>query len=224
MDNCKIFAPIENYIYLYHTKTFIVIPVYPESVTDTSVANFSTTTPLARSSPIFSYTNSGPRTIGLNLKLHREAMAMVNQNVSNVKLDIGDDYIDTFVKQIQAVSYPVYASSSKMVDPPLVALRIGNEIFIKGVVNGGCIVTYETPILKGDKYAQVSVSFTISEVEPYDAETIAEIGSYRGIDTSLERNLWSTRKGLMNSNGTGKLNIGIDKVVPYNTNLNGRVR
>lgn len=211
MDNCKIFAPIENYIYLYHTKTFIVIPVYPESVGDTSVANFNQTSPLARSAPIFSYMNSGPRTVGLNLKLHREAMTMVNRDVSNVKLDIGDDYVDTLIKQIQAVAVPVYASSSKMVDPPLVALRIGNEIFIKGVVTGGCNITYEAPILKGDKYAQVNVQFSISEVEPYDAETVQEIGSYRGVDTTLERNLWSTRKQVQVGSGKG---LWIDKVIP----------
>lgn len=217
MDNCKIFAPIENYLYLYHTKQFIVIPTYPESVGDTSVAQFNQTMPLARSAPIFSYMNSGPRTVNLSLKLHREAMAMVNRDVSNVKLDIGDDYVDTLIKQIQAVAYPVYASSSKMVDPPLVALRIGNEIFIKGVVTSGCNVTYELPILKGDKYAQVSVQFSISEVEPYDAETVAEIGSYRGVDTTLERNLWSTRKTTGNANGKG-VKLWIDKVVP---NLRG---
>lgn len=213
-DNCKIFAPIENYIYLYHTKQFIVIPVYPESINDQMAAQFNTTMPLARSAPIFSYMNSGPRTVGLNLKLHREAMAMVNRDVSNVKLDIGDDYVDTFIKQIQAVSVPMYASSSKMVDPPLVALRIGNEIFIKGVVTSGCNVTYELPILKGDKYAQVSVSFTISEVEPYDAETVAELGSYRGIDTTLERNLWSTRGTSNKTNGFSFSMPKIDKIVP----------
>lgn len=210
MDNCKIFAPIENYIYLYHTKTFIILPVYPDGIGDASIANFNTTTPLARSAPIYSYMNSGPRTVTINLKLHREMMAMVNRDVSNVKLDVGDDYVDTLAKQIQAVAYPVYSSSSKMVDPPLVALRIGNEIFIKGVVNSGCNVTYELPILKGDKYAQVSIQFSILEVEPYDAETIQEIGSYRGVDTTLERNLWSTRK--QTGAGAGK-GIWIDKVV-----------
>lgn len=211
MDNCKIFAPIENYIYLYHIKQFIVIPVYPESITDSMQPQFNTTTPLARSAPIYSYSSSGPRTVGITLKLHREMMAMVNRNLSNIKLDLGDDYVDTLVKQIQACSVPMYASSQKMVDPPLVALRIGNEIFIKGVVTSGVSITYETPILQGDKYAQATISFTVSEVEPFDAETVAETGSYRGIDTTLERNLWSTRKQMKIGSPS---NIWIDKVFP----------
>lgn len=210
MDNCKIFSPIENYLYLYHIKQFIVIPVYPESITDSMQPQFNQTSPLARSAPIFSYSSSGPRTVGLTLKLHREMMAMVNRNQSNIKLDIGDDYVDTLVKQIQACSVPMYASSQKMVDPPLVALRIGNEIFIKGVVTSGVSVTYETPILKGDKYAQVTISFTIAETEPFDAETVAETGSYRGIDTTLERNLWSTRKQMQFGSPNS---IWIDKVL-----------
>ena len=138
-------------------------------------------------------------------------MAMVNRNLSNIKLDLGDDYVDTLVKQIQACSVPMYASSQKMVDPPLVALRIGNEIFIKGVVTSGVSITYETPILQGDKYAQATISFTVSEVEPFDAETVAETGSYRGIDTTLERNLWSTRKQMKIGNPS---NLWIDKVIP----------
>jgi len=31
------------------------------------------------------------------------------------------------------------------------------------------------------KYACVSVTFTISEVEPYDAESVATVGSFRGL-------------------------------------------
>lgn len=193
MDNCKIFSPIENYIYLYHIKQFVIIPVYPESVSDSMSASFSQTQPPARSAPIFSYSNSGPRQVQISLKLHREMMAMINRDNSTLKLKVGDDYVDTLVKQLQAVSVPAYDASSKMVDPPLVAVRIGNEIFIKGVVLSGLSVTYETPILTGDKYAQVTVSFTVAEVDPYDAETVASVGSYRGIDTTLERNLWSTR-------------------------------
>jgi hypothetical protein len=34
-----------------------------------------------------------------------------------------------------------------MVNPPMVAVRFGNEIFIKGVVTGGVTVTSQLPLL-----------------------------------------------------------------------------
>ena len=77
-----------------------------------------------------------------------------------------------------------------MVDPPMVAVRFGNDVFIKGVVDGSVSVTYNLPLLDNNKYADVMVSFTVKEVEPYDAQTVLTAGSFRGIDTTLERNFW----------------------------------
>ena len=77
---------------------------------------------------------------------------------------------------------PNYAASQKMVDPPLVACRIGNEVFIKGIINGPVSIGYSGPILSGkydDKYAVCNVGFTITEVDPYDAQTVMGIGSFR---------------------------------------------
>ena len=79
-----------------------------------------------------------------------------------------------------------------MVDPPLIAIRFGNEIFCKGVVNGTVDVTYDLPVLQNGKYAQVSLNFTVTEIEPYDAETVLKVGSWRGLDQSLERRIWKS--------------------------------
>ena len=75
---------------------------------------------------------------------------------------------------------PKYNITNKAVEPPLVALRIGKQLFVKGVVTSGIALTYSKPILDDDKYAQISLSITISEVDPYDATTIFTNGSYRG--------------------------------------------
>ena len=83
------FKLIENYIYLYHTKTFIVIPVYPESISDTMGATFNQSTPLTRSAPIFSYSHSGPRTVRLDFTLHRDMMQEVNWGKSNAVVNYG---------------------------------------------------------------------------------------------------------------------------------------
>ena len=104
---------ISNYIYLYHTKTFVIIPTYPEQISDTMQASFASTTPLSRSAPIFSYSNSGPRSFQITLSLHRDLMDDVNYKVSNMTVPMGDDYIDVLIRQMQAAVVPRYAASEK---------------------------------------------------------------------------------------------------------------
>lgn len=181
---------IDNYIYLYHTDTLIIVPEYADSINDTMQVSFSSTTPLARSAPIFSFDSSGPRSIQVTFKLHREMMQEINIKNTKTRETLEEDYVDIMIRQIQAAALPAYAVSQKMVNPPLVALRLGNDIFIKGVVTGGVSVSYEYPILANGKYACVSMGFTIAEVDPYDAQTVLEQGSFRGLTTSLERRVW----------------------------------
>ena len=196
------FNMIENYIYLYHTNTWIIIPTYPESITDSMNVDFSSTTPLARSAPIYSFRSSGPRSIQVALSLHRDLMNQVNYKNSNVNLQLDDDYVDTLVNEIQAIALPEYRASSKMVDPPLIAIRFGNDIYCKGVVTGSVSVTKSLPILRNNKYSVVGINFNVSEVDPYDASTVMKMGSLRGLNTTLERNLWKM------SNTTGSVVAG----------------
>lgn len=189
----RAFNLIENYIYLYHIDKFILLPSYPDSIQDNLSSTFAQSTPLARSAPIYSYSYSGPRTIQISLSLHRDMMTQINYGASNINLseiELGDDYVDTMIKQLQAVTLPKYSVGQKMVDPPLVALRLGNEVYIKGVVTGGISVNYKTPILENNKYAVVEISFTISEVDPYDADSIQSVGSFRGLNKTLERRIY----------------------------------
>lgn len=186
----RIFTMLDNYIYLYHTDTFIIIPAYPQQFTDTIAVEFNTETPLMRSAPIFSYSHSGPRELDVNIEMHREMMYQINYGVSNANVELHDDYVDELIRQIQAVALPSYSTSSKMIDPPMVAVRFGNDIFCKGVVTGNVSVSYDLPVLPNGKYARVSLQFHMAEVDPYDAATVQQVGSFRGLDTSLERRLW----------------------------------
>lgn len=189
-----IFTMIENYIYLHHTDTWIILPVYPETLSDTLQAEFSKTTPLLRTAPIWSYASSGPRSVRLTLPLHRDMMSQINYQKSNVKLSLTDDYVDIMIKQLQAIALPRYSASSKMVDPPMISVRIGNELFIKGIVDGGVSIDYGLPILENMKYALATVSFTVSEVDPYDANQVMRDGSMRGLNTTLERKLYKSSR------------------------------
>lgn len=190
MTDYKIFNMPDNYIYLYHIKQFVVIPTFPDTLTDSIGVNFNKSTPMSRSAPIYSYSDSGPRSIRVQLELHRDMMTQINKGTSNLTLDIGDDYVDTIIKCLQAAALPAYGASNKLVDPPMVAVRFGNDIFIKGIVNGSVDVTYDLPILDNNKYAKVSISFIVEEVDPYDAQQVMQSGSFRGLDTTLERNIW----------------------------------
>ena len=76
-----------------------------------------------------------------------------------------------------------------MVNPPIVAMRLGRDIFIKGVVEGSVGLTYKFPILENGKYALISLNFAVAEVDPYDAWDAANYGSYRGLDRTLEQRM-----------------------------------
>ena len=191
---------ISSYLYLYHLDKFVVLPDYPESITDTLQSKFTETNALARTAPVFSYQNSGPRNVSsVSLKLHRDMMEGLNKDVSNLKENVavdlsGKDYVDLLIKYLQAAALPKYneySSGSKTVIPPMVALRFGNDIFIKGVINSAIQITYEKPILYNDKYAIVTVGFNISEVDPYDAETVLQQGSFRGFTRAFKDGIYS---------------------------------
>ena len=183
------------YIYLYHTDEYFILPQYPESIDDSLGSTFSKTTALSRTAPVYAYSNSGPRSFTVSLNLHRDMMNDVNSRGSNVRIkndnnniitNITDDYIDILIKKLQAIVLPKYSASSKEVDPPRVAIRLGEDIFIKGVVNGGIRVNYKLPLLSNNKYAQVSISFTVDETTPYDATSVGKLGSFRGLTAGLK--------------------------------------
>lgn len=192
----KVFNMIDNYIYLYHTETLIAIPTYPESIADTMSINFSPTTPLSSSAPIYSFSSAGPRSFAVSLNLHRDMMNEINTQYSRLNVtDLqSEDYIDILIKQLQASVLPKYAAQEKMVDPPIIAVRFGNDIFCKGVITGGLTTTYSGPILVTDKYAQVNIDFTINEIDPYDAESVMQVGGFRGLSTDLQGILWKPYK------------------------------
>ena len=190
---------LDNYIYFYHLPEgdnpndigqYAILPTYPESFTDRLNSTFASEQILARSAPIFAYSYSGPRDVTISLKLHRDLMQQINLGVSNMNVELGDDYVTTLINKLQAVALPKYDYGNKMINPPMVAVKFGEEIFIKGVVSGGITTTSQLPLLANGKYAQVEVGFTVSEVDPYDAETVVNYGQLRGISRTLERNLY----------------------------------
>ena len=193
MANDDIFGRIlpDCYIYISHLdlledRKYWMLPGYPNDVTDSMSSNFSSTTALGRSATVYTFSNSGPRTVTINLEFHRD---MFDDMPSNVVPNDDEDKAESFIHAIQAIAVPKYNLSNKAIEPPLVAIRLGREVFIKGIVSGGVSVSYSKPILVNEKYAVIKISFTVTEVDPYDATTVFKNGSFRGLTATLRKNM-----------------------------------
>jgi hypothetical protein len=196
-----------NYIYISHLHEdfqYWRLPTEPDSISDNLGSSFTPNTALGRSAPIFTYNNSGPRNVQVTLDLHRDMMDDINMDNVSPKFTFkggngkeyttnyfveGEDYVDSLIRALQAIALPRYTEQNNIVEPPIVALRFGNEIFIRGVVDSGINVTYKKPILSNDKFAQVSISFDIKEIDPYDAPTIFTNGSFRGLVATMKKGM-----------------------------------
>ena len=194
MATKKPFASVleDNYIYISHLDEgfqFWKLPTWPDTVTDTMTSSFQATNALGRTAPVYTFSNAGPRTVQIAIPLHRDIMDEVNIGISNVKLGDGEDYVDNLLKALQAIAVPKYNLQNKAVEPPLIAIRLSNEIFIKGVVTSGIGITYSKPILSNGKYARADLNITVSEVDPYDATSVFENGGFRGVVQSLKKGM-----------------------------------
>lgn len=183
---------VQNYIYLHHLDKYVYIPTWPDTVKDDLQSTFKQTEALARTAPVFTYSNSGPRQITVQFDLHREMVDEINTNNAAVRPEYGDDYVDYLIKALQSAALPKYTSDTKFLEPPMVSMRLSNEIFIKGVISGSVSVSYSKPLIIKDgkeKYAQVAIGFTMYEVTPYDAETVYEQGSFRGYCAAASKDI-----------------------------------
>jgi hypothetical protein len=177
------------YLYISHLDEgfqYWQLPGYPEKITDQMNSSFMENSALGRSAPVYTFSNSGPRSINISLAFHRD---MFEEMPSNVTPRDGEDKAESFIHAIQAIAVPRYNLTNKAIEPPLVAIRLGREVFIKGIVSGGVSVTYGKPILSNEKYAVVEISFTVSEVDPYDATTVFQNGSFRGLTATLRQGM-----------------------------------
>lgn len=175
------------YIYISHLdlpeeQKYWQLPAYPETVSDQMGSTFSETTALGRSAPVYTFSSAGPRTVNFTLRFHRD---MFEDMVTNVVPKDGEDRAESFIHALQAIAVPKYNLSNKAIEPPLIAVRLGREVFIKGVVTSSISVTYGKPILVNEKYATMEISFTVSEVDPYDSSTVFQNGSFRGLTATM---------------------------------------
>lgn len=188
---------VKNYIYISHLDNdpsmkleagqpkFWKLPCCPEKISDSMTSTFNETNALGRSAPVYTYSHSGPRKVQISLKFRIDMFEDENEDNPAATTNPGEYKLDGLVHALQAISLPKYDMTNKAVEPPLVALRLSNEIFIKGVVTSAIGIEYELPIIYGDRYAQVALSLEVTEVDPYDAQTVFKNGSFRGVVKTL---------------------------------------
>lgn len=182
----------DSYLYISHLDEglqYWKLYFWPDEVSDSMQSTFVDTQALGRTAPVYTFSSAGPRTVQISIKLHRDLMDDINLSGSNVKLKDGEDYLDSMLNALQAIALPKYSWETKAVEPPLIALRLGNEIFVKGVLLNGINITYGKPILSNGKYARADLSLQIAEVDPYDSETVFKNGGFRGVVQSLRDNM-----------------------------------
>ena len=203
-------CPTDNYVILHHIGKVLLIPVDPDAISDSMGASFAESSPLSRSAPIYSYQNSGPRSVQVTFTIHRDLMRECNPEFS---ID-GQDPVDFLVDNLDALVLPDYDAASKIVNPPLVSLKIRDEVYIKGVVAGSVGLTYNLPLLNyggSYKYAMVTISFGINEVTPFSASILPSVGGkFRNGSPVSNSSIDSNRTALQR--GTSVLTGGVYSV------------
>lgn len=188
--------PEENYIYFHHTGLGIIIPVDPDAISDSTSASFPSSTPLSRSAPIYSYQNSGPRSVGVNFTVHRDLCNEYN--------NLSQDAVDLLINNLDQAVLPDYNSAGKIVNPPVVSLKLRDDIFIKGIVTT-MSHTFSLPIINyngKNKYAVVGFNFSVQEVTPYSASILPRIGQYRNVSGIITGSTGTANTGNAD-NGSG---------------------
>lgn len=144
------------YMYVYYNKEYFStrLPVYPESISDNTSANWSDQTIVGRSSPISAFSSTSDRQISFSFTLHRE-MEVFGSSAVHYRS------IDDIIAVLRSSVYPKYYSAGLL--PPITMFRFGN-FYAKGKVTSVGF-QWKPPIINGNyQLCEVSVSMNCSAV------------------------------------------------------------
>ena len=130
-------------------------PVYPEEMTNGSIANYTTMPEIIyQYEPWQLYTSSGPRTATYNFTFHRDMWTG----------DHRDGKANELIRFCMANCYPEYNGSA--VNTSYASLYMNGELLIRGVITD-VQVNWSGPLGLDDFYLVCRLSLTIIEVSPY---------------------------------------------------------
>ena len=149
--------------YIIVGGTGIAFPCYPDSVSDSNQASYSSVSILGRSEPFQYYTGSGPRTVSTAFQFHTDMCGNVN-------------YVYRIADIIESACYPRYGSA---IAATRCHLHIAGNISITGIISS-VNTQYSGPIID-NKYAVIDLSFSVTEVtgNPPSQPQIAASGGRR---------------------------------------------
>lgn len=170
---------IESWIYIYHLDKFFNLPVTPENLPNSYSVKFSLEDIMNRTAPKASYSGSGPRTLQVNLNIHSQMFALDNPDSPSLTKDL--------IKALEACAYPNYDKEKSKIVPPSVLIKFGNASTIRGIINSNISVNFSGPWLKDGTMAMAAINFTVTELDQYGANFIAQFGSNIPIPTDFNR-------------------------------------
>lgn len=137
------------------TNNTMSFDVTPDEFTDSNSSGFDNENIRGRSTPIWGYNSSGPRTASLNLNLYDDYLYYGIQNT---------------VRFLRALEYPSYTQG--IVTPPSAHMRYG-DMFAAKVIVTQVDITWSGPYKSGHNInAQASLSFTEVVDTPYSVGQI----------------------------------------------------
>ena len=140
------------------------LPCYPDSISDSTQAQWNSTSILSRSVPLTSYMSTGFRNIGFNIKMHRE-------------LENGKDSIEKVLTMLKKTVYPKYLNN--VCYPPQVQFVFG-AFGVYGYVSS-VSHNWQKPIING-KYQVCDVSIQITGIpSSYYLVSASESSVFGGI-------------------------------------------
>lgn len=153
-------------LYSSLAKKSMDFPVYPESVDDGVVANYTTMPDmLYQYEPWQMYTSSGPRTNTYEFDMHRDMWTG----------DHRDGRCNELIRFCEANCYPMFNGSA--VNTSIVTLYVKGSVLISGVLTD-VTVNWDGPIGQDGWYLHCKLKLTITEIsqKPLDFNTVLNKG------------------------------------------------
>lgn len=161
------------------------LPVFPNEVSNSVRARYNAQPIMGRSVDYQIYTGS-ERSFSLTLKLHAElfmdlSVSETEENPSGY-LSVNNQ-LKGLVADIESACYPLYESDGSVI-PPEFALQIGEQFYIKGVLES-VTANWSAPIID-EGLVNCELSLSIVETNgPYSADQIRQMKGFHGDRTNL---------------------------------------
>lgn len=152
-------------LYSYISKQSIDFPVYPEELSDSRKATYSTMPDmLYQYEPWYIYESSGPRTNTYTFNMHRHLWTG----------DHTDGKANELIRFCESNCYPRYSGAA--VIPPTVTLYFAGKPLISGILEQ-VDVDWDGPLADDGWYLHFKLTLTISEIakEPLNYDSVRNI-------------------------------------------------